>query len=76
MRRIPAPTEIAGYAIFAILGLYMLYKATTGQNLTVLLAGTLCFVLGLMALIFGVRNAIWHRQMLRQSPLHQNSEEK
>lgn len=76
MRRIPAPTEIAGYAIFTILGLYLLYQATTGQNVAVLLAGALLFLLGLMALIFAVRNTIWHRHMLRQSPADRNAEDK
>lgn len=65
MRRVPAPLEIIGYAILSIMGLIMLYEGTTDQAVALLVGGAFCTTLGLITLVYAVRNTLWHRHMLR-----------
>lgn len=67
MRRVPAPLEIIGYTALSIAGLIMLYEATTNQSPGLLVAGAFCITLGLLTLVYAIKNTLWHRRMLRQS---------
>lgn len=58
MRRPRSPLELAGYATLTILGLLLLYKGTTEQQTTFLMGGALCLILGVMAFISAIRNAL------------------
>ena len=74
MRWVPAPLEIAATAILSILGLFMLYIGTTYQRTGVLISGALCLPLGATTLVVAVRNALWHRRMMRKSNLNHGME--
>jgi len=63
MRRPRSPLELAGYAVLTVVGLALLYKGTTEQQITILIGGTLCVILGAMAFISAIRNALWRRQL-------------
>lgn len=63
MRRPRSILELAGYAVLTVLGLALLYKGTTEQQTTILIGGTLCVILGVMAFISAIRNALWRRQL-------------
>lgn len=65
MRRVPAPLEIIGYGTLSITGVIMLYEGTTNQSVTLLVGGAFCITLGLMTLVYAIRNTLWHRHMLR-----------
>lgn len=67
MRRVPAPLEIIGYAVFLIAGLIMIYEGTTDQVVGLLLGGAFCISLGLITLVYAIRNLLWHRDMLHGS---------
>lgn len=67
MRRVPAPLEIIGYAVLSIAGLILLYEGTTDQSGGLLVAGAFCITLGLLTLVYAIRNTLWHRRMQRQS---------
>jgi hypothetical protein len=74
MRWVPAPFEIAATAILSILGLLMLYVGTTNQQTGVLISGALCLPLGATTLVVAVRNALWHRRMMRESNWNHGTE--
>jgi hypothetical protein len=76
MRRVPSSLELAGCTILSIFGLYMLYEGTTDRGTILLISGALCFMLSIIALIAGLKNIIWHRQMLRQSASRQDIDHK
>ena len=65
MRRVPAPLEITGYAGLVIAGLIMLYEGTTDQSAGLVVGGAFCITLGLLTLVYAIRNTLWHRGMLR-----------
>jgi hypothetical protein len=67
MRWVPTSLELAGVTILAILGLYLLHRGALDPSATVLIGGALFFTFGVTALVFAIRNARWHRQMLRHS---------
>ena len=63
MRRPRSPLELAGYATLTILGLFLLHLGTTGQQTTFLICGALCLILGVMAFVAAIRDALWRRQL-------------
>lgn len=75
MRRLPTPIEIAGYASLSIFGLFMLYEGTSDNGILFLVGGACGVVLGALATVFAIRNFLWHREMLRQSTLDQDTEQ-
>jgi len=72
MRNVPTPMEIIGYAVMSIAGFVMIYEGTTNQLAGLLLGGSLCITLGLITLVYAIKNALWHRNMLRRSVRDEN----
>jgi inner membrane protein involved in colicin E2 resistance len=67
MRWMPATIEIVGSVALVIFGLYAVYQGISDQTSALLLSGAVCLALGIGALVFVIRNALWHRQRLRDS---------
>jgi hypothetical protein len=67
MRRVPAPLEIIGYVALPITGGILIYVGTTDQLVGFLICGAFCIPLGLITLVYAIRNTLWHRDMKRRS---------
>ena len=70
MRRISTAFEIILSASLLVVGLYMLYEGSSnksGSAPAILIAGAVCFTLGVMTLFSAVRSILWHRRMVRHS---------
>ena len=67
MRNVPTSLEIIGYAVLSIAGFVMIYEGTTNQLAGLLLGGSICITLGLITLVYAIKNALWHWNMLRRS---------
>lgn len=67
MRNVPTSLEIIAYAVFSIAGIVMIYEGTTNQLAGLLLGGSICITLGLITLVYAIKNALWHWGMLRRS---------
>jgi hypothetical protein len=73
MKRISTPLEITACMLMSILGLYLLYRGTIDQTAAILISGAVCFPLGVFLLVPAVRSFRWHRQMMRNSRLNQET---
>jgi hypothetical protein len=70
VRRISTPCEAILSATLLILGIFMLYEASSinsASETASLIGGAVCFALGMMTLVSAIRSILWHRHMLRQS---------
>ena len=67
MRWVPAPIEIIGYLALALIGLYVLYMGTADHVTAFLLCGAVGFTVGTGTFIVAIKNALWHRQMMRRT---------
>lgn len=67
MKRVATPLEIIGCVLMLVVGLFLLYLGTIDQAVAILIAGAICFPLGVTLLVPAIRNFRWHRQMLRDS---------
>jgi hypothetical protein len=74
MKRISTLFEITLSATLSLLGFYMLQEGTSNKSASaaaILIAGAVCFTVGVMTFSSAVRSILWHRSMLRHSK-HQN----
>jgi hypothetical protein len=67
MRNVPTSLEIIGYAVLSIAGFVMIYEGMTNQLAALLLGGSLCITLGVITLVYAIKNALWHWNMLHRS---------
>jgi uncharacterized membrane protein YgdD (TMEM256/DUF423 family) len=73
MKRISTLFEITLSATLTLLGLYMLQEGTSNKATSaaaILIAGAVCFTVGVMTFTSAVRSILWHRSMLRHSRHH------
>ncbi len=67
MRWMPGTINFICCAAVVIVGLYALYQGMADRSPIVLISGAAVIALGLGALLFVIRNALWHRQRLDDS---------
>ena len=70
MKRISTPFEFTVSVSLVLLGFYLLQEGTSDKSASasaILIAGSVCFTVGVMNTVSAVRSILWHRSMLRQS---------
>jgi hypothetical protein len=68
MKKIATFFEIVVSTALLAFGLYLLHEGSSNQfRSSILIAGAVCFTLGVMTLVSASRSILWHRRMLRQS---------